>query len=345
MKRTLPDRRVIQERKKDHLDLALNGEVDSGRVTNGFEDYSFLHQALPEISLRSVDTSTTLLGRELRSPLVISSMVGGIDEASAINRNLGIAAQELGLAMGVGSQRCALDEPASARSYLVRDVAPDVLLFANLGAVQLNYGYSVDHCRRAVDMIGADALMLHLNPLQEALQTEGNTDFSGLLTKIEGVCRALEVPVIVKEVGFGISGLAARQLIDAGVSGIDVAGAGGTSFSCIEITRANGVRGENAFFDWGISTAESLRMVRQVSASVPVIASGGMRSGVDVAKSIALGADSAGIGAPLLRAAGSSCSEVVSYLCSIIDELRITMFCTGSSTIDQLKRATLLSKR
>jgi isopentenyl-diphosphate delta-isomerase len=187
--------------------------------------------------------------------------------------------------------------------------------------------------------------MLHLNPLQEALQTEGNTDFAGLLSKIEGVCRALEVPVIVKEVGFGISGQVARQLIDAGASGIDIAGAGGTSFSRIEITRAKGVPGEGAFSDWGISTAESLKMVRQVSASVPVIASGGIRTGVDVAKSIALGADAAGIGAPLLRAAGTSCSEVVAYLRGIIDELRISMFCTGSSTIDQLKRSTLLSKR
>ncbi len=338
-------RRATQQRKKDHLDLALNGESVAAHLTSGFERYQFVHQALPEMSLSSVDTSSSLLGRGLRSPILISSMVGGVDEALALNRNLAVAAQELGLGMGVGSQRCGLDDPATARSYAVRDVAPDILLFANLGAVQLNYGSSVEHCRRAVEMIGADALILHLNPLQEALQPEGNTDFGGLLSKIEKVCRELEVPVIVKEVGFGISGEVAAQLEAVGVSGIDVAGAGGTSFSQIEVARKRCGPQEDAFSTWGIDTAQSLTMVKQMAPNMQTIASGGIRSGVDVAKAIALGADAAGIGAPLLRAARKSASNVVGHLSGIISDLRIAMFCIGCPTIDQLRGSSLLIPR
>jgi len=345
LKRALQDRQATQKRKKEHLRLALNGDISSRRLTSGFEQYSFVHQALPEMNLSSVDMHTSLFGRSLRSPIVISSMVGGIDEALVLNRNLAVAAEELGLAMGVGSQRCGLDDPGSIVSYLVRDVAPDILLFANLGAVQLNYGYSVDHCRRAVDMIGADVLVLHLNPLQEALQPEGNADFEGLLGKIETVCRELEVPVVVKEVGFGISRDVAARLVDAGVAGIDVAGAGGTSFSCIEISRAAVADHNDAFSEWGIATAESLKMVRLVAPNLPVIASGGIRTGVEVAKAIALGADAAGIGAPLLKSAANSASDVVQQLSGIVKDLRIAMFCTGCSTIDELKNTNLLVQR
>jgi isopentenyl-diphosphate delta-isomerase len=345
LKRVLQDRQTTQKRKKEHLDLALNGDMSSRSLTSGFERYSFVHQALPEMNLGSVDARISLFGRSLRSPIVISSMVGGIDEALDLNRNLAAAAEELGIAMGVGSQRCGLDDPDAINSYLVRDVAPNILLFANLGAVQLNYGYSVDHCRRAVDMIGADVLVLHLNPLQEALQPEGNTDFEGLLGKIEIVCRELEVPVVLKEVGFGISGDVAARLLDAGVSGIDVAGAGGTSFSCIELSRAAGSDDNNAFSEWGITTAESLKMVRLAAPNLPVIASGGIRTGVEVAKAIALGADAAGIGAPLLKSAASSASDVVRQLDSIVKDLRIAMFCTGCSTIDRLKNTNLLVQR
>jgi len=336
---------IVQQRKKDHLSLALEGDLRSPCTTNGFEGYSFVHQALPEISLRSVSIGTALFGRALRSPLVVSSMVGGIPEAAAINRNLAIAAQELGLAMGVGSQRCGLDDPETAVSYRVRDVAPGILLFANLGAIQLNYGYSEDHCRRAVEMIGADALVLHLNPLQEALQAEGNTDFEGLLARIERVCRELQVPVVVKEVGFGISSQVAKRLVEAGVSGIDVAGAGGTSFSRIEVSRGHGPLREDAFSRWGIPTSESLQMVRRVAPRLPLIASGGITTGVEVAKAVALGADAAGIGAPLLELASRSDEEVVHYLSQVSDELRIAMFCVGCLTIDQLRASTLLVKR
>jgi isopentenyl-diphosphate delta-isomerase len=223
-----------------------------------------------------------------------------------------------------------------------------VLLFANLGAVQLNYGFTIAHCQRAVDMIGADALVLHLNPLQEALQPEGNTAFSGLLGKIGDVCRHLSVPVVVKEVGFGISGDVAAKLAEAGVAGIDVAGAGGTSFSRMEILRQGSAGSpapcvsRDAFSCWGIPTAESLTMARRAAPDVTLIASGGIRTGVDVAKVLALGASAAGIAAPLLKAAAVSYDEVITLLRAVISELRIAMFCVGAASIDMLRDSPLL---
>ncbi len=214
------------QRKSEHLRILLKEDVRFRNLTTGLERYHFVHQALPEINRDRVDLSTTLLGKHLSAPVIISSMTGGTEEAETINKNLAMAAQIHGLGMGVGSQRTALEEPSLSHTYQVRDVAPDILLLANLGAVQLNYGYGIEHCQRAVEMIEADGLILHLNPLQEALQPEGNTDFSGLLAKIEEVCRGLSVPVIVKEVGWGISEDVARKLADAGVAAIDVAGAG-----------------------------------------------------------------------------------------------------------------------
>jgi isopentenyl-diphosphate delta-isomerase len=226
-------------------------------------------------------------------------------------------------------------------------VAPDILLFANLGAVQLNYGYGIKECRRAVEMIEADALMLHLNPLQEALQPEGQTDFSGLLRKIERICRRLPVPVVVKEVGWGISESVARKLVNAGVAGLDVAGAGGTSWGEVERHRAhsdNHSRVAKSFASWGIPTAESIQMVRRAAPTTTLIASGGLRSGIDVAKAIALGADAAGIAAPLLRAANVSAESVLESINEIIEVLRITMFCIGAANIAELKDSPHLGK-
>ncbi|OGO36892.1 MAG: type 2 isopentenyl-diphosphate Delta-isomerase [Chloroflexi bacterium RBG_16_57_8] len=339
-------RQTNQRRKKEHLHIALNADVSSG-LSTGLEDYRFIHRALPEIDLADVDTSARLFGRRLNAPIVISPMVGGIDEATVINRNLAQAAQELGLAMGVGSQRCSIDERETCRTYRVRDLAPDILLFANLGAVQLKYGYTIVQCQQAVDMIGADALVLHINPLQEALQRDGNTAFGGLLAKIEQVCRALSVPVIVKEVGFGISEDVATKLVEAGVAGIDVAGAGGTSFSRVESLRDERVSGaaSDGFSSWGIPTAESLRMVRRAAPVLPVIASGGIRTGVDVAKAIAIGADAAGIATPLLKAASVSAEEVLSLLRSIVNELRISMFCVGAASIGTLRDSPFLVRK
>jgi isopentenyl-diphosphate delta-isomerase len=250
--------------------------------------------------------------------------------------------------MGVGSQRVAIEDPSAARWFAIRDMAPSIPLFANLGAVQLNYGFGVDECKRAVDMIEANALILHLNPLQEALQPEGNKNFSSLLRKIEGVCSSVGAPVIVKEVGCGISGSVARQLAHAGVAAIDISGAGGTSWSAVEHHRARTVLGKRlseTFFDWGIPTALSLQMVRSAAPDLPVIASGGLRTGLDAAKAIALGAHLVGFAGPLLRAAASSEEDAYVTLEAIIEELRLTAFCTGSRTLEDLQRAELFDDR
>jgi isopentenyl-diphosphate delta-isomerase len=259
-------------------------------------------------------------------------MTGGVERGREINRRLARAAQDLGCAMGVGSQRAAIDDPTLTPLFAVRDVAPDIFLLANLGAVQLNYGYGVDQCRRTVEMIAADALALHLNPLQEALQPEGNVDFSGLLAKIERVCNAIEVPVIIKEVGWGISTDVARRLADAGVAAIDVGGAGGTSWSEVERHRAPTSmrhRISGTFAAWGIPTAESLLMARRGAPGLPLIASGGLRDGIDAAKAVALGASLAGFASPLLKAASESEDAAHELLRGLIEELRICMFCCG----------------
>jgi isopentenyl-diphosphate delta-isomerase len=335
---------TTERRKGEHLKINLECDVQARATTTGLERYRFIHNALPEGRFEDVDIGTTFLGHFLSAPILISSMTGGVKAGWEINRRLATAARELGCAMGVGSQRIALDDPGAARFFEVRDVAPNIPLFANLGAVQLNYGYGPDQCRRAIEMICADALILHLNPLQEVVQPEGNRNFSGLLRRIEAVCSSVGVPVIVKEVGCGISEDAARRLVSAGVSAIDVGGAGGTSWSAVEHHRARSARGRRvseAFIDWGIPTAESIVMARRGAPEHPLIASGGLRNGLDAAKAIALGADLAGFAGPLLKAAALGETEIVDCLASIIDELRIALFCSGARTLTHLKDAAL----
>lgn len=335
----------IERRKVDHIRINLEEDVQFPRLTTGLERYRFIHQALPELNLDEIDLSTTLLGKRLRAPLLISSMTGGTEMARTINRNLAQAAQAAGIAMGLGSQRAALENPELASTYQVRDLAPDILLFANLGAVQLNYGYDVDHCRRAVEMVGADALILHLNALQEAVQPGGDGNWKGLLRRIEAVCRALPVPVVVKEVGWGLSERVARQLAEAGVAALDVAGAGGTSWSEVEARRAPTElhrRVASAFADWGLPTAETLLMARRGAPNLPIIASGGLRDGIDVAKCIALGAAAAGMAGPFLKAAAVSTEAVSEAITEIIRVLRIAMFCAGAGSIPELQATPLL---
>ncbi len=331
------------QRKADHIRLNLEQDVLSG-LSSGFEKLHFEHLAVPELDLGQIDTSITFLGRHLKTPVLISSMTGGTGEGGRINLALAEAAQTLGAAMGLGSQRAALEDPALASTFQVRRIAPDILLLANLGAVQLNYGYGLDHCRRAVEMAEADALILHFNPLQEALQPEGEVNFRGLLKKIELVCRSLGKPVIAKEVGWGISPDAARGLLEAGVSAIDVAGAGGTSWSQVEMHRAetaSQARLAGAFVDWGIPTADAVLRLRQAHPSLPLIASGGIRNGIDIAKAIALGADLGGMAGPFLKAAAISTAEVIEVLGEIIAEIRICQFATGSPDLASLRRAPL----
>jgi isopentenyl-diphosphate delta-isomerase len=336
---------VHQQRKLDHLRICLDEDAQFTNLSTGLERYRFIHQALPEIDLADVHLSSGLLGRPLDAPLIISSMTGGTEEAEHINLSLAEAAQQVGVAMGIGSQRAALEDPSLAHTYQVRRVAPDILLLANLGAVQLNYEYDLEDCHRAVDMIEADGLILHLNPLQECLQPGGNTNFSSLMTKIEEVCYHLGVPVVVKEVGWGISKRVAKMLAQAGVAAIDVAGSGGTSWSAVERHRGLDEKTDNiaeTFADWGIPTAESVQMAREGAPDATIIGSGGIRTGIDAAKVIALGAHAAGIATPLLEPSTSGAASVISKLEEIIEELRMTMFLVGVSKIEALRDTSLL---
>lgn len=339
------DAEITEQRKDDHIRINLEEQVQFPNLTTGLERWRFMHQAVPEMALADVNTQITLFGKTLNSPLLISSMTGGTERAENINRTLAEAAQEAGIAMGLGSQRAAIEDETLARTYNVRAVAPDILLFANLGAVQFNYGYGIDQCRRAVDLIEADALILHLNVVQEATQPEGDTNFSGLLAKIEGVCRALHVPVIAKEVGWGFSREAARQLADAGVSALDVAGAGGTSWSEVEYYRAPTAKHANvarAFADWGIPTSDSIMYSREAAPELPVFASGGLRDGVDIAKCIALGASLGGIAGPFLKATVQSIDAVRDLIWELSTQLRVAMFASGAVDIEALQHTELL---
>ncbi len=330
-------------RKRDHLRICQEENVGGG-LTSGLEQFRLRHCALPELDLQAVDLGVQFLGKILRAPVLVSAMTGGTSEARRINRNLARAAQSLGLAMCVGSQRAALVDPHLAVSYRVRDVAPSILLLANLGAVQLNYGFGLAECQRAIEMIEADALVLHLNPLQEALQSQGNTNFCGLLAKIESICRALSVPVVVKEVGWGLSEAVAVQLAQAGVAALDVAGAGGTSWSQVEGYRAaNAVRSRvaEAFVDWGIPTAQAIQQARLGAPGLPIVASGGIRNGEQAAVAMALGADLAGMALPLLTPATISAEAVAEELQVLIEGLRIAMFVAGLRDINALKHAPL----
>lgn len=331
------------ESKTQHIDACLTPAVEYAKSA-GFDLLDFVNQAVPEVSLEDIDLKTSLCGKELQAPLMIAPMTGGVQRAHELNLRLARAAQRFGLAMGVGSQRVGLEDPERARFFQVRSVAPDILLFANFGAAQLAVGWGVDHARRAVDMVEADALFLHLNPVQEAAQG-GDVDFRGLLLKIKEVCTAMRsqgVPVFAREVGFGISAEAAQALIDAGVSGIDCGGAGGTSWAKVEALCAKSERRKKmglAFGEWGIPTVESLRAVRSVSKRIPLIATGGLRSGLDLAKALALGADLGAMARPLLVAAHEGEEALAGRIEDLLTELRIAMFGVGASALDELRQS------
>ena len=335
---------ILTSRKVDHIQINLEKDVSSN-LSTGLDNYQFVHQALPGINLEEINLDRVIFNRKLRAPILISSMTGGAKEAADINRTLAIAANEFGIAMGLGSQRAGIEHPEQAYTFQIRKYAPDILLLANLGAVQLNYQYTIDHCKRAVDMVEADALILHLNPLQEALQPEGDTRFTGLLGKIEMVCRELCVPVIVKEVGWGISEKVARQLSSAGVSAIDVAGSGGTSWSQVEMNR---VQEESlaqvaaAFRGWGIPTVDSILQVQRGAPKILIIASGGLRNGVDIAKCIALGAVMGGMARVFLKAAIKSQEDIIKVISEIRHEIQVCMFSIGAIDLNQLQNTTLI---
>ncbi|MFE1743806.1 type 2 isopentenyl-diphosphate Delta-isomerase [Coleofasciculus sp. H7-2] len=334
--------RETQTRKADHLRICLDEDVQFHSTTNGLEGYRFTHCCLPELDQSEVDISTTFLGKQLGAPLLISSMTGGTELAKTINYRLAAAAQRYKLAMGVGSQRVAVENPQVASTFAVRSLAPDIALFANLGAVQLNYTYGIDECLRSIDLLEADALILHLNALQECIQPRGDTNFRGLLDKIKILCHKLPVPVIVKEVGNGISAAIAQKLIDAGVSAIDVAGAGGTSWAKVESERAENAQQRRlglTFADWGLPTAECITSIRAIAPNIPLIASGGLRNGLEVAKAIALGADLAGLAWPFLQAAVESEDALDALVEVLVAEITTVLFCTGNPTLSALKQS------
>lgn len=333
----------IDQRKADHIKINLEQDVRSA-LTSGLEKYHFTHEALPELDLNRINTTLGLFGKGLASPTLVSSMTGGTSEAETINLRLAEAAQECGVAMGVGSQRAAIEHPEQARTFQVRKAAPDILLFANLGAVQFNYGYGVDQCRKAVDMIGADALYLHLNPVQEAVQDAGDTNWIGIAKKIEEVCKKLEVPVIAKEVGWGISERAAKLLSDCGVAAIDVAGAGGTSWSQVEMHRAPDEFTRQlaaTFVGWGIPTAESILNVKKAVPNMTIFASGGIKDGLDIAKCIGLGATLGGMAGNFLKAAAVSTEKAVDMMKLTKRQIEVTMFATGAGNLDDLRTGKL----
>jgi isopentenyl-diphosphate delta-isomerase len=334
---------TTEARKARHLDICLQDDVASA-LDAGWSGVRLRHEALPDLALADVDCSIRFLGFALQAPLVISSMTGGTQRAATINRRLAAAAEAFGVALGLGSGRALIEDPSLLPTFAVRDFAPKAVLFANLGAVQLNCGVEVDAVRRLVDALGADGLYLHLNPLQEALQPGGDTDFRGLTAKIALLCRSLDVPVLAKSVGSGIGAATARRLLEAGVVAIDIAGAGGTSWARVEGKRSGNPRGEalaETFGGWGTPTATAVAELRGTFSDLPLIASGGVRSGVDMARALALGADLCGIALPFLAAAQTSRAAVDALIEDLIAGLRIAMFATGSAVPADLRKALL----
>ena len=334
----------IATRKAVHIRINLEENVQSA-LTTGLERFRFVHRALPEVDLEAVNLVQELFGRKVQAPILVSSMTGGTEQAGLINRTLAEAAHATGIAMGVGSQRAALEHPELASTFEIRRYAPDILLFANLGAIQLNYDFTIDHCRKAVDLIEADALVLHFNPIQEALQPEGNTRFAGLAKQVSRVCNLLPVPVIAKEVGWGFSAADAHLLEECGVSAIDVAGAGGTSWSQVEMNRAQNESQKllaGAFDDWGFTTAEAILNVRQAAPQLKVIASGGLRSGIEIAKCLALGAILGGMASPFLKTAVESLQKTIELIEITRREIQICLFGTGAGDISTFQQGRIV---
>jgi isopentenyl-diphosphate delta-isomerase len=331
---------MIGARKLDHLKIALEKNVQS-RAGNGFEDVVLVHRAVPEINKGDIRLETRFLGRRIDAPLVIAGMTGGHKIAEEINKNLAIAAQELNIPLGLGSQRAAIEDESLAYTFSVaRDHAPDAFLIGNLGVAQFCEGYGLREAEKAVRMIRADALAVHLNPLHEAVQPSGDVSFKGCLDSLRKL-RGLKVPVIAKETGAGVCREDAALLQKAGVAAIDVGGLGGTSFAAVEHYRTEKRTPAKTFWDWGIPTAVSTVECTRYT-DLPVIATGGIRTGLEVAKAIALGAVGCGFALPLLAAAKKGPEAVVARLKSIIEELRTAMFLVGASNVEELKKADVI---
>ncbi|MBI2262241.1 MAG: type 2 isopentenyl-diphosphate Delta-isomerase [Caulobacterales bacterium] len=335
----------ITARKDQHLDVILAGKARHGR-SSGFADIHFVHEALPDLDHGKIDLGADFLGRRLKAPLLISSMTGGPTRAEAINARLAEAAQHLGIALAVGSQRAALEAEGTTPGLdmALRLKAPDTPILANIGAAQLTRGFGVDEARRVLDMIAADGLIVHLNPLQEACQPEGDRDWWGVGAALEALVKALDAPVVIKETGAGLSAATSRRLIEMGVAAIDVAGAGGSNWATVEgerATEADDKAHAAAFAEWGIPTAMAIAEARKACPKATIIGSGGVADGVDAAKAIRLGADMVGQAAGVLAAATVSTEAVVEHFQTVIRQLRTVCFCTGSANLTALRRAPL----
>jgi isopentenyl-diphosphate delta-isomerase len=338
----------IRKRKAEHVRISLSRNVQARNVTTGLEDVHFVHKALPEIDKHEINLFTNIFNHKFAAPIIVGAITGGTQEATKINAAIAEAVEKLGLGMGVGSQRAALEDKELETTFTIaRKKAPKAFLIANMGGVQLVNGYGLKEAKKAVKMVEANALALHLNALQEAVQPEGQINFHGVLEKIGEITSGLDEPVIAKETGAGIAAEEAQKLENAGIEGIDVSGAGGTSFAAVEYYRTkkeeNGFQRRlgDVFWDWGIPTAQSIVEVSQ-SVNVPVIASGGIRNGVDVAKALALGASLTSLSQPILQAANKGVKETISVLSLLMEEFRNVMFLVGAESVQDLRRVPLV---
>jgi isopentenyl-diphosphate delta-isomerase len=336
------DIEIIKQRKKEGIDIPLQRNVQAKTTSTYLEYVRLVHNALPEIDYDDIDTSTTFLRKRFSAPIIIDSMTGGTDEATVINSRLGELAEKYGFGMGLGSQRAGLKSEELAATYSVaRKNAPNAFLIANIGGAQLAKGFTIDEAKKIVKMIKANALVVHLNPLQELVQPEGEPRYKGVLAKISELAKAIDVPIIVKEVGAGISKEVAIKLEMANVSAINIAGAGGTSWAGVEKLRAESAKDHlkkhlgEVFWDWGIPTAASLIEVRR-AVKLPLIASGGLRNGLEVAKCIVLGASMAAMAYPFLLTAAQSRESLFAFADTILAELKSTMFLVGAKNIAAL---------
>ncbi|MEM3824670.1 MAG: type 2 isopentenyl-diphosphate Delta-isomerase [Candidatus Bathyarchaeia archaeon] len=337
-----------RRRKAEHIEISLNKNVQAKVVTTGFEDIHLIHKALPEINKQKIDLSTEVFSHKFNAPLIVGAITGGTSKATKINAAIAEAVEEFGLGMGVGSQRAAIEDKRLEKTFaIVRKKAPTAFLIANIGGVQLVHGYGLKEAKRAIEMIDADALSIHLNSLQEAIQPEGQTNFEGILSKIRELAQELDIPIIAKETGAGIAAEEAKKLEEAGVKGIDVSGAGGTSFAAVEYYRAKEKRNDfqqalgSVFWDWGIPTAITLIEVAQ-TVKIPVIASGGIRNGIEMAKALALGASLTSLSHPILQTAIKNVEETKKLLAILIEELKNSMFLVGASSIQALRKVSLI---
>jgi len=330
-----------KKRKAEHIKICMNQKAQARNAKTGFENIHLIPKALPELNKGKINLSTSVFEHKFAAPIIVGAMTGGTEEATKINASIAEAVEELHLGMGVGSQRAAIEDKQLAKTFsIARKKAPTAFLIANIGGVQLVHGYGVREVKKAIKMIEADALAIHLNALQEAVQPEGQTNFEGVLEKVAEIARSVDKPVIVKETGAGIAAEEALKLEAAGVRGIDVGGCGGTSFAAVEYFRSEKEEQRSlacAFWDWGIPTAASLVEVTQ-KVKIPVVASGGLRTGIHAAKALALNAGLCSISQPVLEAAAKGANETRRILSCLTEELRNVMFLVGAGTIKDLTK-------